>query len=231
MYLKAYIKSTIKTYIVEFAQLLYIIKAIQVETLTTDKLKSYLLYCLQELKLSENQVHNRINAIKFYFEKVLGQPQIVLEIPRPKKPNLLPKVIHADDIGRMISNTTNLKHKTLLMLAYGMGLRVSELINLAITDIDSKSMQVHIRVAKGKKDRYVNLPEIILPVLRAYYLAYQPNKFLFEGQFGEKYSIRSAQQVFKQSLVRAKINKDVGIHSLRHSFANREPILVTSKNY
>jgi integrase/recombinase XerD len=80
-------------------------------------------------------------------------------------------------------------------------------------------MQVHIRGAKGKKDRYTNLPKAVLPILRAYYLAYKPKKYLFEGQFAEQYSIRSAQQVFKQSLIRGKINKNVGIHSLRHSFA------------
>lgn len=219
LYLKAYSLSTIKTYTIEFAQLLYLIKAKPVNELTIEQLKSYLFYCLQKLKLSENQVHNRINAIKFYFEKVLKQPQIVLEIPRPKKPILLPKVIHADDIAKMINITSNLKHKTILMLAYGMGLRVSEIINIAISDIDSKSMQMHIRGAKGKKDRYANLPQAILPILRAYYTKFKPVKYLFEGQFSEKYSIRSAQKVFKQSLIRANINKDVGIHSLRHSFA------------
>ena len=219
LYLKAYSAFTIKTYTVEFAQLLYLIRAKPVNELTIEHLKSYLLYCLKELKLSENQVHNRINAIKFYFEKVLNQPQIAIEIPRPKKPNLLPKVIHADDITKMINLTTNLKHKTMLMLAYGMGLRVSEIVNLTIRDIDSKSMQVHIRGAKGKKDRYTNLPEAILPILRNYYIEFKPTKYLFEGQFTDQYSVRSAQQVFKQSLKRAKVNKDVGIHSLRHSFA------------
>lgn len=74
--------------------------------------------------MSENQVHVRINAIKFYFEKVLKQPIIVLDIPRPKTPSLLPKVMAIDDIGKMIKNTINLKHKIILMLAYGMGLRV-----------------------------------------------------------------------------------------------------------
>ncbi|RZL31654.1 MAG: integrase, partial [Pedobacter sp.] len=219
LYLKAYSIATIKTYTVEFAQLLYLIKAKPVDKLTIDQLKSYLLYCLQVLKLSENQVHNRINAIKFYYEKVLKQPQLAIEIPRPKKPGLLPKVIHPEDIAKMIKQTVNLKHKTLLMLAYGMGLSVSEVTNLAISDVDSKNMQVHVRGGKGKMDRYANLPAVILPILRTYYLEYKPNKYLFEGQSNEKYSVRSAQQVFKKSLLRAKINKNVGIHSLRHSFA------------
>lgn len=219
LHLKGYSTNTIRTYTVEFSQLLYLIKDKNVNELTAEQLKSYLLYCLQTLKLSENQVHNRINAIKFYFEKVLKRPTIVFEIPRPKKPLLLPKVIHIEDVAKMIKQTQNIKHKTMLMLVYGMGLRVSEIVKLEITDIDSKNMQVHIRGAKGKKDRYANLPETVLPFLRNYYKAYKPKKYLFEGQYGEQYSRRSAQQVFKQSLERANINKNIGIHGLRHSFA------------
>ena len=219
LHLKGYSTNTIRTYTVEFSQLLYLIKDKNVNELTAEQLKSYLLYCLQTLKLRENQVHNRINAIKFYFEKVLKQPTIVFDIPRPKKPFLLPKVIHIEDVAKMIKQTENIKHKTMLMLVYGMGLRVSEIVKLEITDIDSKNMQVHIRGAKGKKDRYANLPAAVLPFLRNYYKAYKPKKYLFEGQYGEQYSSRSAQQVFKQSLERANINKNIGIHGLRHSFA------------
>jgi integrase/recombinase XerD len=80
-------------------------------------------------------------------------------------------------------------------------------------------MQVFLGAAKGKKDRYVNLPQTILEQLRTYYIEYKPKEYLFEGQYGGQYSIRSAQKVFKQALEKAKINKDVGIHSLRHSFA------------
>ena len=107
----------------------------------------------------------------------------------------------------------------MLKLCYGMGLRVSEIINLKITDIDSKNMQVFIERAKGKKDRYVNLPESILGQLRSYFVAFKPKIYLFEGQYGDKYSTRSAQQVFSSALQKAKINKVSGIHGLRHSFA------------
>ena len=107
----------------------------------------------------------------------------------------------------------------MLRLCYGMGLRVSEITNLKISDIDSKNMQVLLEKSKGKKDRYVNLPESILLQLRAYFQQYKPKKYLFEGQYGDQYSIRSAQQVFKNALKKAKINKATGIHGLRHSFA------------
>jgi site-specific recombinase XerD len=128
-------------------------------------------------------------------------------------------VINAQDIKKLFEVTTNLKHNTMLKLCYGMGLRVSEIVNLKITDIDSKNMQVFIERAKGKKDRYVNLPLSILEQLRVYFKEYKPKKYLFEGQYGDQYSTRSAHQVFKDALKKAKINKGVGIHGLRHSFA------------
>ncbi|MCU0442184.1 MAG: site-specific integrase [Bacteroidia bacterium] len=217
--LKGYSANTLRTYSQNFAQLLYTIKQFQVDALTDEQLRSYLLYCHNELKLSESQIHNRINAIKFYFEKVLMQDQLVMELPRPKKPMQLPKVLSVEDVRRMLQVTTNPKHLLILKLTYGMGLRVSEIINLKITDIDSNRMQVLIARAKGKKDRYVNLPLSILKDLRAYYKLYKPKTYLFEGIFGLQYSIRSAQEVFKTALKKAGINKPVGIHALRHSYA------------
>jgi integrase/recombinase XerD len=217
--LKAYCQNTILTYRNEFAQLLYALKETQVDTLDAEKLRSYFLYCTTELELSENTLHSRINAVKFYFEQVLHREKMFFDIPRPKKPSILPVTIHAEDIKKMLSVTTNLKHNTMLKLCYGMGLRVNEIIGLKIVHIDSKNMQVLLVAAKGKKDRYVNLPQSILDQLRTYYTEYKPKEYLFEGQYGGQYSIRSAQNVFKQALEKAKINKDVGIHSLRHSFA------------
>lgn len=217
--LKAYSGSTLRTYRNEFAQLLYVLKKVPVEKLDANRLRSYFLYCINTLKLSENTLHSRMNAIKFYFEQVLHREKFFMEIPRPKKPSILPKVISTKDIKQLFEVTTNLKHNTMLKLCYGMGLRVSEIVNLKITDIDSGNKQVFIERAKGKKDRYANLPNSILGQLRAYYVAYKPKKYLFEGQYGEQYSTRSAQQVFKLALKKANINKDVGIHGLRHSFA------------
>lgn len=217
--LRAYSPNTIQTYKNEFAQLLQIIKENHIDSLDDKKLRSYFLYCINTLKLSENTLHSRMNAIKFYYEKVLKNEKIFFEIPRPKKPSILPKVIHAVDIKKIFENATNPKHNLMLKLCYGMGLRVSEIVNLKITDIDSKNMQVLIEHAKGKKDRYVNLPESILEQLRAYYKTYKPKKYLFEGQYGGQYSIRSVQQVFNDNLKKANINKTIGIHGLRHSFA------------
>lgn len=217
--LKAYSPSTLRTYRNEFAQLLYVLKTTAVDSLDAERLRSYFLYCINTLKLSENTLHSRMNAVKFYFEQVLGREKFFVAVPRPKKPSILPKVISPADIKRLFEVTTNLKHNTMLKLCYGMGLRVSEIVTLKVADVDSKNMQVFIARAKGKKDRYANLPESILEQLRAYFLEYRPKKYLFEGQYGEQYSTRSVQQVFKQALQKAKINKEVGIHGLRHSFA------------
>jgi len=218
--LKAYSPSTIHTYCNEFSQLLYLIKDIPVDTLTPERLRSYLLYCITTLKLSENTIHSRLNAIKFYFDQVLRREKFFFEeIPRPQKRSSLPKVISKSDITKLFGHVDNPKHSLMLKLCYGLGLRVSEIVNLKITDIDSKRMMVHIENAKGKKDRCVALPTSILDELRKYYNAYRPKKYLFEGQYGGQYSIRSAQNVFRDAMRKANINKSVGIHGLRHSYA------------
>jgi len=217
--LKAYSPNTIRTYCVEFSQLLYLLKDTHVNTLTPERLRSYILYCIRNLKISENLIHSRLNAIKFYFEQVLHREKMFIEIPRPKKKSSLPKVMNKSDIAKIFSKVKNLKHLVMLKLCYGMGLRVSEIVKLKITDIDSQLMQVHIEAAKGKIDRYVTLPASILDDLRNYYKAYRPKVYLFEGQYGGQYSIRSVQAVFKNAMQKAKINKSVGIHGLRHSYA------------
>ena len=217
--LKGYSPNTIRTYTLEFAQLLYILKTFRVDDLQPDRLRSYFLFCIEKLKLSENHLHSRINAIKFYFEQVLKREKFFYEIPRPKKPSLLPKVLDKTDVKNMLDATQNIKHKVMLKLCYGMGLRVSEVVALKIAHIDSKRMQVLVSQAKGKKDRYVNLPQSVLDELREYFKSYKPKEYLFEGTHGGQYSIRSVQAVFKSAMQKAKINKKIGIHSLRHSYA------------
>lgn len=107
----------------------------------------------------------------------------------------------------------------MLELCYDMGWRVSEIVKLKVSDICRHCMQVLVAGAKGKKDRYMPLPESVLQRLRAYYRGYRPKKFLFEGQYGGQYSIRSVQAVFKAAMAKARLNKPIGIHGLRHSYA------------
>ena len=115
--LKGFSTSTYKTYSIEFAQLLYLLKDHPVENLSAEKLRSYILYCHEKLKLSENQIHSRMNALKFYFEKVLGRERMFFEIPRPKKPQKLPKALNQEEVKRIIDTTENIKHK--LIIQYG----------------------------------------------------------------------------------------------------------------
>jgi integrase/recombinase XerD len=216
--LKNYSPSTRRTYLVEFAQLLYAIKAIPGKV-TPEDLRRYFAWCLQEKQLSANLVHSRINAIKFYYEQVLQREKFYYELPRPKKPVILPKVMGENTVEKLLEAVGTAKHKLMLSLGYGMGLRVSEICGLKLSDIDSDRMQVLIEAAKGKKDRYVNLPQCLLADMHTYYKEYKPVKYLFEGADGHAYSVRSAQHVFQQALHKAGVQKKLGIHSLRHSFA------------
>lgn len=217
--LKAYSKNTIRTYVTEFAHLLKTIKNYPVNDLTQERLKDYFLYCVKNEKIKENHLNSRINAIKFYFEKVLHQEKMFFDIPRPKKPKLLPKMLTKSEIKKIFNATKNPKHLIMLQLCYGMGLRVSEIVNLKIEHINTEDMLVLISGAKGKKDRYTNLPESIVPLLKNYYKVYQPKDYLFEGQYGGAYTVRSVQAVFKQAMKKANIDKNIGIHGLRHSYA------------
>lgn len=198
--LKAYSSSTAKTYLNEMAQLLNLLKDIPADQLTPAHLKRYLVFCYDKLQLKENTLHSRINAMKFYYEQVLGQEKFFWEIPRPKKQNLLPKIFNQDEIASIINSVTNKKHKTMLMLSYSSGLRVSEVVTLKTYNIDSKRMTIFINQAKGKKDRIVSLSPVLLVMLRDYALQYKPDKkgFLFEGSSkGTPYSTRSLQEVLQ----------------------------------
>lgn len=159
-----------------------------------------------------------INAIKQFFRYQKNDMAIPL-IERPRTEKRLPVVLNVDEVRRLLSCATNLKHRTLLSLIYSGGFRISEVLNLKIADIDSKRMLIHIKDAKGKKDRYTLLSEKALLLMREYYAVYQPKVYLFEGQSGAQYSDRAAQNVLKVCAERAAIRKKISLHTLRHSFA------------
>ncbi|MFA5151267.1 MAG: tyrosine-type recombinase/integrase [Clostridia bacterium] len=159
----------------------------------------------------QNQI---INAIKFLYEKVLNRKYEKVSFERPRKEKHLPQVIDNNFLINKISCIQNLKHKAILSLAYSIGLRVSEVINLKITDIDSKRMVIIIRQSKGRKDRILPLSQQILLLLREYYKQYKPREYLFNGQFELKYSATSCNQLIKNYL-----GKQYHFHLLRHSCA------------
>lgn len=218
--LKGYSDNTEKTYLSEMSQLLQTLGKSAADGLTPELIKRYLVYCSEKLKLEENTLHSRINALKFYYEQILGREKFFWEIPRPKKPFLLPKVISEEKILEGLLAVKNLKHRTILLLAYSAGLRVSEAVSIKVAEINSDRMQIFLNGAKGKKDRLVTLSNTILILLREYYKIYKPKEWLFEGEnHNEHYSTRSAQQIFKAAYKKLQMPAKCSFHSLRHSFA------------
>ena len=217
--LKAYSANTIRNYCNAFHHLLRRLGDLDVAYLKKEQIMSYLLWLITKQGYSELHVHTIINAIKFYFEKVLGRQAEFYDLPRPKKPWKLPEVLAVEEVFSLINKVENMKHRSMLMAGYSAGLRVSEIVNLKLKDIDSKRMMIHIHGAKGKKDRLVPLSKKLLEVLRIYFLQYKPKVFLFEGQSGGCYSTRSIQLMLNNAKQKAGIDKKGSVHSLRHSYA------------
>jgi site-specific recombinase XerD len=163
---------------------------------------------------SVSQQNQVINAIRFLYKEVLGKKYDKVSFKRPRSEKKLPKVIDSELIKSKLSEIENIKHKAILTLTFSVGLRVSEVVNLRIEDIDSKRMLIHIKNAKGRKDRIVPLSQTVLNLLRLYYKQYKPTNYLFNGQFSEQYSIGSCQKIYKKY-----IDDESSIHTLRHSSA------------
>lgn len=216
---KRYAKSTIKTYTTYFRQFVDYFSGQSLEEVNVEQINDYLLKLIHEESMSSSKQNQYINAIKFYYEKVLGREKQYYKVVRPKKEYKLPDVLSKEEIASMIKSTKNLKHKSLIVLIYSCGLRRSEAINLKLIDIDSKRMLVKIRGGKGSKDRYVQLAGGTLIELRKYFKEYKPLEWLFTGQKGGQYSAESIENVVKQAAQRARIKKNVYPHILRHSFA------------
>jgi site-specific recombinase XerD len=142
----------------------------------------------------------------------LGKKYDKVSFKRPRKEKKLPKVIDGEYIKSQLSKIENLKHRSILSLTYSVGLRVSEVVNLKIEDIDSKRMIIHIKNAKGRKDRIVPLSQTVLELLRNYFKEYKPKEYLFNGQSDLRYSIGSCQKIYKKY-----IDSHSSIHTLRHS--------------
>ncbi len=165
----------------------------------------------------QNQV---VNGVKLFFSFTRSLKFDIEKAERPRREHKLPNVLSKQEVAAILGAPANLKHKTMLSLVYACGLRRSELLNLQPGNIDSNRHLLLIKNAKGKKDRVVPISDKVIEMLREYYKAYKPKIWLFEGQkAGEKYSERSIQLVFKQSLVKARSRKIATLHWLRHSYA------------
>ena len=157
-------------------------------------------------------------AIKLMF-RLHGFPNKLRFIPYPDKEEKLPVHVNLQEFAAMMSVCKNLKHRAIIALMFDCGLRVSEVVNLKIADIDSSNMLVHIQQSKGKKDRPVKLTVVLLSILRTYFTAYRPTTYLFEGQTKEMYSVKSCWEVVKQLCAKAGIKKKFSPHKFRHGYA------------
>lgn len=215
-----YSDKTVKLYTGLFEEFINYYPTYDIKTIDEPMIIKFLRYLVTERKISITYQNQSINAIKFYYEKVLGGQRKFYFIDRPKKEKALPSVLSTEEVKAILNATVNIKHKAILMTIYSSGLRISEAINLKIKDIDSKRMQIRIDQAKGKRDRYTLLSEKAVQILRTYFKEYRPQIWLFEGvKLGEQYSTRSIQHIFQASVQKAGITKDVSVHTLRHSFA------------
>ncbi|MDO6473099.1 site-specific tyrosine recombinase/integron integrase [Maribacter sp. 1_MG-2023] len=216
--LKKYANSTVKTYVTYFETFINHYRERKLETLDERDIRAYLQVLIQR-NVSNSYLNQVINSIKFYYEVVLGMPNRFYEIERPRKQHKLPKVISKEEIIAVIDSTNNLKHRCIIKMLYGSGLRRSELLNLKIKDIDSKRMLIRVENSKGNKDRYTLLSESALKDLRLYFKEWKPQEYLFEGRKATKYSAVSVLGVVKNAAIKAKITQNVTPHVLRHSFA------------
>ncbi len=187
--------------------------------LEKNDINEYILHLIKSRNISPSYQNQMINAIKFYYEKVLGRKKEVYYIDRPRTGVKLPEVLSKPEIEKMIKTTHNLKHKSLISIMYSCGLRRSEAINLKPSDIESDRMMVKIRDAKGNKDRYVPLSAGVLKLARRYFREKKPKVWLFPGENGKQYSETSVLKVVKDAAKRAGILRRVYPHILRHSFA------------
>ena len=215
---KRYSLSTAQQYVLLFSKFISYFKDKPINEINELDIKKYMHEIVKQGK-SVSYQNQAINAIKFYYEQVLDMPQRFYEIQRPHKAQKLPSVLSEAEVSSLISVTKNLKHKAILVTIYSCGLRLSELLNLKLTDVQSDRNLLLVRDGKGMKDRHTILSGTTLALLRKYYLAFRPKVYLFEGMKGEKYSQKSVQNIVKQALRLANIKRPASTHTLRHSFA------------
>jgi site-specific recombinase XerD len=213
-----YSTNTVNTYVPMFEEFINFFPDRDLLSLNENDIRAFLL-TLVERGVSYSYQNQSINAIKFYFEIVLGLPNRYYHVERPRKQEKLPLVLSVEEVQRIIRSVSNLKHKAILITIYSGGLRMSELLELKMADILSDRKLILVRNGKGGKDRTTLLGTKTLDILRQYYLEYKPKEYLFEGQNGGKYSATSIRQVFKRALTASGIIKPAKIHTLRHSFA------------
>jgi integrase/recombinase XerD len=190
------------------------------DELGPEDIRQYQLYLINERQVSWSSFNQAVCALRFFYRVTLGRAELVEQIPFPRRGRQLPVVLSQEEVGRFLEAIHSLKYRAILMTVYAAGLRLSEVANLRVADIDSQRMMLRVRQGKGQKDRYVMLAPSLLPVLRRYWRAARPRGWLFPGRTLEhSLSLSSIEKVCRQAGIAAGLSKPVTVRSLRHSFA------------
>jgi len=214
--IRGFSKRTIKSYLAINQRFLYFTGK-SAKEVTAQDIKNYLLY-LKVRGLSNTSLNLIISALRFYYQQVLKR-KLFFNIRRPKKDHHLPVVLSRVEIEKIINSIANPKHKLIISLAYGSGLRVSEVMSLKVKDVNLDELTVHIKHSKGRKDRLTILPEKLIPALKQFIVNKNSEDFVFASIQGSRLTARTAQKIFKNGLIKSGLKKAATFHSLRHSFA------------
>ena len=212
---------TIRNYLCELRYLFVYYGDVDPGDFTEDMIMQYLLYLSKTLGCSRVKCKMAAQSLSFFFRHVLKQAYVIPTVIYPRKSTKLPAVMSAREIKALIDGVKNIKHRTIIMLLYSTGMRLSEIARLKITDIDSKNMRIKVVQGKGAKDRYTILSEAVLLELRAYYIIYKPKEYLFNGSRpGGPMSMRNIQHLVQKALAQIGLDsKNYTVHTIRHSFA------------
>jgi len=190
------------------------------DTFTLEEIHTYQLYVTRERKIATSSLTQIVSALRFFYGVTCNKDWDIERIPYPKKKHRLPVVMNQTELLRLFAAVENFKHRTILMTLYAAGLRVSEVVCLRVSDIDSQRMMIFVHQGKGRKDRYVTLSHRLLGVLREYWKLERPMPWLFPGQDDRRPLTRSSvHQFFKKGVRKAAIIKPITVHSIRHSYA------------
>lgn len=219
MILRKRSENTIQTYIGFINGFLHHFNNKSIETLQSEEIRQYIFDKKDIDNYSWSYQNQLINSIKRYYEYIYGREFDNLDLPRPKRGRSLPKVISRESIQKMLDITRNKKHKTIIAILYGCGLRLNELLELRVNDIEFDTNIIFVNKGKGDKQRIVPIGNNLSKQLKKYIQDYLPDEYLIEGQTKGKYSDKSVQNMIKSKAILAGIKKDITPHVLRHSFA------------
>jgi site-specific recombinase XerD len=190
------------------------------DRLGPEHIRDYQLFLVQQKKLSWSPFNQTVCALRFFYHHVLRRKWMIEHIPYPRHEQKQPVVLSPAEVAALFQNTPNLKHRAILMTIYAAGLRVSEVINLRVTDIDRQRQLIFIRQGKGHKDRQLMLSPKLLEILQLYWKRYRPMTWLFPGQCPERpITQTTVWRICQQARADAQLAKPVSPHTLRHCFA------------